>query len=204
MAADLNSLVRLTKAEIKPASEMFARAFHDDPLLIYFLPDAAKRKNVSHYIFELRVRLGVTYGEVYATSPNLEGVAVWLFSEGADAAPWRRVRGGGSSLSSKIGEEAYSRRRSFGDYASSLHKRHAPFPHWYLALMGVDPAFQGKGYAGILLKAMLSRVDREHLPCYLETQTEKNVAIYRHYGFEVVEEDTVPGTGVTNWAMLRE
>jgi hypothetical protein len=51
---------------------------------------------------------------------------------------------------------------------------------------------------------MLERIDREHLPCFLETNTEKNVAIYRRFKFEVVSEDKIPGTEVTSFAMLRK
>jgi hypothetical protein len=51
---------------------------------------------------------------------------------------------------------------------------------------------------------MFARMDTEHLPCYLETHNQKNVPIYRHYGFKVVEEDIVPGTEITHWAMLRQ
>jgi hypothetical protein len=39
---------------------------------------------------------------------------------------------------------------------------------------------------------MLERIDREQVPCFVETNTEKNVAIYRQFGFEVILEDTMP------------
>jgi hypothetical protein len=55
----------------------------------------------------------------------------------------------------------------------------------------------------MLLKPMFSRIDKEGLPCFLETQAEKNVALYEHLGFRVVEEGIVPGSGVKSWAMLR-
>jgi hypothetical protein len=42
------------------------------------------------------------------------------------------------------------------------------------------------------------------MPCYLETNSRKNVAIYRRFGFEVVLEDRMPGTELTVFAMLRK
>jgi len=30
------------------------------------------------------------------------------------------------------------------------------------------------------------------------------VAIYKHLGFAVIEKSTIPGTKLTNWAMLRD
>jgi hypothetical protein len=51
---------------------------------------------------------------------------------------------------------------------------------------------------------MLDRIDREHMPAFLETNTAKNVAIYRRFAFEVISEDKLPGTEVTSFAMLRK
>jgi len=202
MADGLNSLVRLERSQIKPAGAMLARAFYDDPLSVYLIPDGSRRGKLLPYIFEFSTRFGVLYGEVYTTSHNLEGVAVWLPSEKADMTLRRVMRNGGLSLLPKLGEDLIQRLPALNSI-SSLRKRHAPFRHWYLLLLGVDPLFQGKGYAGNLLRAMLARLDEEHLPCYLETQNGKNVTIYQHYGFKVVAEVLVPGTEIALWAMLR-
>jgi len=204
MIADLSNLVRLQKSQIKPAAEMLARAFQDDPLFIYFFPNTSERRNKSHHFLQLLVRYGVLYGEAYATSPNLEGVTVWLPSEKADMSFLRMMRSGALSMLPRIGRDVIGRMWRFGEHATRIHKRHAPFRHWFLQPIGVDPVFQGKGYGGTLLRAMFARMDKEHLPCYLDTQTEKNVSIYRHHGFKVVEEFKIPSTEFSNWAMLRE
>jgi hypothetical protein len=39
-----------------------------------------------------------------------------------------------------------------------------------------------------LIKPILAKIDKEHLPCYLETVNEKNVPVYQHYGFEVASQ----------------
>ena len=202
MADGSNSPVRLGRSQIKAAGAMLARAFYDDPFSVYLIPDDSRRGKLLPYIFEFSTRFGASYGEVYATSPNLEGVAVWLPSEKADMTLWRVMRNGGLSLLPRLGGDLIRRLPALNSI-SSLRKRHAPFRHWYLLLLGVDPVFQGKGYAGNLLRAMLARLDDEHLPCYLETQNEKNVSIYQHYGFQVVAEVPVPGTEIALWAMLR-
>lgn len=94
--------------------------------------------------------------------------------------------------------------RYFGEYIDAVHKRLAPFKHWYLLIIGVDPQFKGKGYAGKLLRPMFARIDEEGLPCYLETLGEKNVTLYEHFGFRMVEKSAIPETKLTSWAMLRE
>jgi GNAT superfamily N-acetyltransferase len=204
MKSDLSSLIRLDKSRLKPAAEMIARAFHDDPGSVYFFPDVPERKNKLPFVFRLLIRYGLLYGEVYATSQNLEGVAVWLPSEKSYRTLWRSIRSGGLSLLFRIGREAVVREYAFGEYLESMRRRCAPAAYWYLPLLGVDPVYQGKGYASILLRAMFIRAEQEHLPCYLETLTEKDVSIYRHLGFEVVEEGVFPGTEVTMRAMLRK
>ena len=203
MADDLNSLVRLERSQIKPAGAMLARAFYDDPLDVYLIPDESRRRKLLHYFYEFLARFGISYGEVYSTSPNLGGVTVWLPSEKAGMTLWRVIRNGGLSLLPKLGGD-FTKRLSAENSIWLIHKRHAPFRHWYLLLLGVDPVFQGKGYAGNLLRAMLARLDQEQLPCYLETHNEKNVSMYQHYGFKVVEEVIIPGTEITLRAMLRE
>ena len=204
MTNDLSTLVRLGKPDIKPAAKVLARAFQEQPIFVYFIPDASKRRDKLHHVFEKAVRYGVLYGEVYATSPNLEGVAIWLPSETADMTLWRLIRVGMFSLFFRLGGGFIVRGLRIADFLSSVQQRYAPSRYWLFQFLGIDPEQQGKGYAGTLVKAMLSRIDEEHLPCYLDTEEEENVPLYQRYGFRVVEELTIPGTDIRLWAMLRE
>jgi ribosomal protein S18 acetylase RimI-like enzyme len=77
-------------------------------------------------------------------------------------------------------------------------------PHWYLMALGVDPPYQGQGIGGRLLQPALVRADEERIPCYLETQTERNVGFYQQRGFNVVSEGEVPGYSLRIWVMVRE
>jgi GNAT superfamily N-acetyltransferase len=70
-------------------------------------------------------------------------------------------------------------------------------------VLGVDPAYQGQGCASRLLKPRLARLDKEKLPAYLETTIEDYVPMYRHFGFEVIKEEVLPGSGAKMWVMLR-
>ena len=183
---------------------MLARAFYDDPVLIYFFPDPSERIKKSIGFFQLLAHYGILYGEPQATSPALEGVAIWLPSNKAVMSPWGMLRSGAISLIFRAGMTAVGRMLRFSECAYTIHKRHAPFRHWFLQPLGVDPPLQGKGYASMLLRNKFEKFDQEGLPCYLDTQTETNVLTYEHYGFKVVEEFRVPGTTFNNWAMLRK
>jgi ribosomal protein S18 acetylase RimI-like enzyme len=63
---------------------------------------------------------------------------------------------------------------------------HPSEPHWYLPLIGVDPAQQGKGYGSALMEHALAACDREHLPAYLESSNPRNIPLYRRHGFELL------------------
>ena len=199
----MENLAALTKAQIKQVSQMLGRAFWDDPIMAYVFPGEQERKTKIAYAFEFLIRYVFRYGEAYITSQNIEGATLWLYSENVNMSFGRAIRAGAVSVGLKLGSKAGDRFRHFGEYISSKHKRLASFRHLYLQTLGVDPQCQGQGYAGKLLKPVLARMDRESLPCYLETQEEKNVPLYEHFGFRVIEEFTIHDTTFRNWAMLR-
>jgi ribosomal protein S18 acetylase RimI-like enzyme len=63
---------------------------------------------------------------------------------------------------------------------------HPSEPCWYLPMIGVDPACQGRGYGSALLRHALERCDRDGLPAYLESSNPRNVPLYERHGFEVI------------------
>ncbi len=151
----INSPIRLDKSQVRAAAKVLSRAFYDDPLFTYFIPDALQRRNKLHHVFETLVRYSVSYGEVYATSPNLEGIAVWLPSDRVEMTLWRGIRNGGLSIILNLGLRSTFRQLSVSDLMCSIHKCHILSPHWYLYLVGVEPELRGKGYASNLVKAVL-------------------------------------------------
>ncbi len=205
-------LAKLTGSQVNSAANVLARALHEDPLSRYQIPDAVERQRLLPHAFRLTVRDGILNGEVYATSPNLEGVAVWYPPGKGHLSVRRRLAAG--VLSVKLRMDRASMRRRFGEmparvtremeYDNAVHQRLTPFPHTYLNLIGVESAYRGRGYAGALLRPMLARMDEEGLPCYLTTSNPDNVPLYEHFGFEVVEEGTIPDSDVGHWAMLRK
>ena len=116
---------------------------------------------------------------------------------------WTLICCGGLTLLFKASWKFLWQMKQDDDFASKLRHRLAPFPHWYLAVLGVDPKSQGKGYASRLLQPMLKRLDAENLPCYVETSIEEYVPIYQHFGFRVIHEVVLPGSGSQIWVMLR-
>jgi GNAT superfamily N-acetyltransferase len=67
-----------------------------------------------------------------------------------------------------------------------MAKYHPSEPHWYLPLIGVDSAYQGRGYGAALVKYALQQCDREHSPAYLESSNPRGVPLYQRHGIEVL------------------
>jgi ribosomal protein S18 acetylase RimI-like enzyme len=63
---------------------------------------------------------------------------------------------------------------------------HPSEPHWYLPLIGVEPAKQRREYGSVLLRHALDRINREGHIAYLESTNIANIPLYQRHGFEVV------------------
>lgn len=87
------------------------------------------------------------------------------------------------------------------DLAEKLMEQHPREPHAHLAFIGVASAAQGRGVGSEILKRTLAPLDAAGVTAYLETTTERNVALYQRHGFEVTGEVALPG--LLMWTMTR-
>ncbi len=202
--SNLNGLFRLDESHLEPAAKVLARAFYNDPGFAYIIPEAAEREKKLRALFQVTLHSNFLHGEVYAPSPNLEGITTWLPPVATDNIFWETPKSGDAELLAEIDEDVIDSLQAWSDYYGPLHKQHTPFAHWFLEDLAVDPPFQGKGYAGTMLRAMFARLDKDNMPCYLRTQNGRNVTLYQHFGFRVVDEGEIPRTGIGNWCLLRD
>ncbi|MBZ5711501.1 GNAT family N-acetyltransferase [Nannocystis pusilla] len=85
-----------------------------------------------------------------------------------------------------------------------LRTHHPRAPHFFLAVLGVEPDMQGLQLGSALLRALSARADAAGLPCYLETDREPAKRLYMRHGYEVVgEHDLANLGGVRFWRMQR-
>jgi len=197
-------IITLDKSQIKAAGEVLGRALKDDPVSVYDIPDKEKRHAVMKHVFQMTSCWGVKYGETHATSPNLEGIAVWLPYINKE---FKEIINIGCLLKAKfykLGREAGKRIKPIEEYNTKVHREFAPGDHWHLQTLGVEPTHQGKGYGSLLMEFMLEKIDNSKpLPVFLETSTEINVKFYKRFGFEVMKEGIIPDTDVDQWYLLR-
>jgi len=196
-------IVRLTDSQIPAAGATLARAFHDDPLMIYTIPDATERARLLPDMYARMIRFGVLTGEVYITAGALEGVALWL----PPNAKWTRENieaSGMHETATLIGDDAYQRYRDVVGREWQARERDMTAACWYLFLLGVEPIRQRRGLGGALMRPILERADKGHVPCYLETENQRNVAFYQKQGFDlIVNGEEAGSTGVRFWTFSR-
>ncbi|MFC1866215.1 GNAT family N-acetyltransferase, partial [Chloroflexota bacterium] len=184
-------MLKLKRKHIKSASLMLSRVFKDELKDIF--PDPKERRVKEPIVNEFLIRRDYSYSRAFITSYKLEGIAFWMHSDKRGKRPsWRVLTSGAIWQAIKIGIKPLRKMRAYDQFIERKHKELAPHKHWYLAVLAVDPQYQGKGYGSKLLNEMLDYIDEEKLPCYLETEGEKNVSMYKRFGFKVVEEFTVP------------
>lgn len=192
--------VRLATASDIPAlSRTLGRAFDDDPVMAHLIPRHVRRHADRLARFMLLGAEGaVAEGTVYTTA-ELSGGAVWR-APNRWKVPTRQLLPDLPALVWALG-----RRLPVGMATLSALERHHPTePHWYLEILGTEPAEQGKGIGSALMAPVLERCDGEGVPAYLESSKERNVPYYEHHGFRVTDELRLPKGGPPLWAMWRD
>ena len=91
--------------------------------------------------------------------------------------------------------------RRWDEVFEAFEAVHPVEPHWYLGTLGVTRSAQRRGVGAALLWRWLAGVDRDGLPAYLETDSQRNIRFYERAGFSLAGETSV--LGVRAWRMTR-
>ena len=200
-----DNLHPIRKPDIPAAVDALIDSFQDDPLWNVVFRDDPNEDRSRRAFFECPLRYGLTYGEVYASSPALEGIVVWVPGRRSDMSVWRMLRCGALRAAIGMGKESVRRLKILSDTVVPDRKRHMNGRAYsYVMVIGVRTAHQGKGIGSRLMKVITAECDAAGTPLYLETETEANVPFYEKHGFKVIERVTLPGLELPMWEMVRE
>ena len=175
-----------------------ARAFYEDPLQVWALPDASTRLSILEQVFELLSRYSsVPRGESY-TDESLSCAAFWVPPGPFELS--REAAAGMAPIIDMLGD-ANDRFRAAED---TMRAGRPAALHFYLQGLGTDPPRQGEGLASAAMQPVLTRCDADGIPAYLESTKERNVGFYERHGFVVVGCEQIPLDGPPLWLMWRE
>lgn len=177
----MSASVRILKPEEEARTyALECLAFSTDPIMRWFFPDPAVYLEVFPELAAAFASRSFEHGTAYVDA-EFRGAALWL-PAGVHSDSDRM----GLAVASHV-EAAFL--EAAAPFFEQMQAQHPEEPHWYLPMIGVDPAHQGSGVGSALLAAALRDCDaKSGLPAYLESSNIKNVPLYRRHGFEVVAE----------------
>ncbi len=189
------------QSTVGQAAEDLADAFVTDPHVSWFVRgdrhcDAARLK------FFQFILSGVALPDGEVRRPQAGGAAaVWIPSETLGDQPFiEEIK----LLPRLLSVTGFARFGRLAALRSAMDKHHPmDRPHSYLWFIGVAPQAQGLGIGSRLLKAGLDQLDAQGRPAFLETSTERNVALYRRHGFEIIADYKPSPTGPQTYGMWR-
>ena len=201
-AIEKAGLYLVQKKDLERLAEVSADAYQDYPLHNWFTKGKYDAK-AAKLLMEVSLKSMTEDAVIYADSEELNGFAVWLplgFT-GSKTLPF--LMNGGIGLILHSGPGIIGRLLTYETFAMKLKETYTDHVDWYLYNLSVSRKAQGKSIASKLLRPMLEFCDRENMVCYLETNKEKNVSLYQHYGFQLAEQKIVPKSNVMHYAMTR-
>ena len=188
-----------TPADLPAIGRALAAAFDGVPVWSHLASPKADWTARASAWFEAEARSQLKgHGEVLVDD-EVRGAAIW-----APPGHWKGTLVEGLALAVPSARLFRSRLPRSIANLNLMERKHPKEPeHWYLAILGTDPAHQGTGIGSALIRAVTDRCDEQGLGAYLESSKEQNVPYYARHGFEVREQIT-SGDGPPMWLMWRD
>lgn len=184
-----------TERDLESATELLTNAFASDPVWGWAFPDRADLE--TWWRFHIGSALRFPW--------------VWVLGDFAAVAMW--IPPGASELTEEEGERVEAmitglvgpRAPQVMELLERFESSHPPGPpHYYLSLLGTDPARRGHGYGMALLEDNLAVIDAEGMPAYLESSNPDNDPRYERRGFRRVTGFNRPDERLTVAGMWRD
>jgi len=176
---------KIQKADVNKAANVLGQSFSNYPIFKYILPDDQYRYRKLSCLFEFLINSGLSTGKVIAPSKNIECVSIWQTSSHSSTSIINAIESGILRLFIKINLTSLKRFISIGKAKQKIRSSIIKEPYCLLDVIGTDPKYQGRGFAKKIIQSQLAELDKEGLPCYLETSDSDNAEFYKMFGFEL-------------------
>lgn len=165
----------MTSADEDAAAQTIVLAFAADPMARWTWPQAHQYLAAMPRMVRAFASKAYSSGSAYCTD-GYAAVALWL-PPGVHS----DEEGLGAVIDSTVEKSLRPETDALFEQMAAYHPTE---PHWYLPLIGADPAHQGEGLGEVLMTYALARCDRDHAPAYLESSNPRNIPFYERHGFE--------------------
>lgn len=192
---------KLDSHETPQASPVIAEAMMVEPGYAAVLPDEDVRRHVLVSRMQDSIETAMSHDAVFVATDEdtgkILGVAIWGAPGSYPPADDDETPTYLKNVDPEIADGLQA-------YDDNCYTHFPDEPVWYLKLLGVHPDGQGQGIGSTLLRESLEELDKDGLPAYLETGTERNVRFYKRFGFEVRKAEVQLAPGSTpHWTMYR-
>lgn len=193
----------IKEKDIRQCAELMSRAFHDDPSIRYLLGGNDMGGEDWRYFNTI---LKAVYNKcvMLSTDEKLNDLLI-LFPPQLKTVPAVGFfANGGAGLPKLYSRGLLKRTINYEGNCKAVKSRFVSPEAWYCMCFVVSPEKQGQGVGSGLIRPVLRELDRKNSPLYLETHKLVNTEIYKHLGFDLVDVSAIPGTGISQYAMLRK
>jgi GNAT superfamily N-acetyltransferase len=177
--AEMAEIVVADSRKLQRVLSAVTLAFAADPPSRWLFPEA--ETYLQHFPTFIRGLGGpaVDQGTAFVTA-EYAAVSLWLAPGAASD----------EALLAQLVEEqiAPGKQADVAAVIEQMGRYHPQEPHWYLPFIAVQPASQGRGLGGVLLRYALSVCDAAGLPAYLESTSPRSRPLYERHGFEAIGE----------------
>jgi ribosomal protein S18 acetylase RimI-like enzyme len=133
---------KATPDDLPQLSAALSKAFLDDPLMAWAIPDQDRRQRLLPEFFALFTRACLRHHQTYTTAGDVVAAALWA-PPGAVPVSGQDAQERGERIVELAGPDAP---RFLG--VNKLFDDHHPHgSYWYLQFLGVAPAWQGRASA---------------------------------------------------------
>ena len=164
--------------------------------------DASRRRDALARYFDYSMSEAARSGHLMVSAAPAAGAAIWnlpLDAAAADLESASKV----AYITEAMGAAAADTWRRIVDFMEPRAAAVVAPRAWYLSIVGVAPAAQGRGIGGSLLAPTLALADAAGVDCYLETFDERNPHFYHRLGFRTAGMHLEPVTGCRYAIMIR-
>lgn len=190
----------IKRVDVRALAKVLARAFYDDPVMRYMQPDDSARARALPPMFAALTRhhfMSRGGSDVAAGGGVIGAATLWDPPGQRKSSRWEGLR-----MMPTLAWHFRSRAEQTQALGRAMEEAHPEEPHWYLMVIGSDPAVRGKGFGQALMRSRLDRCDGERAPAYLEASKEELIPYYNRFGFDLIGQIQIPD-GPKMWPMWR-